>query len=360
MSDVSAFAPGRVELLGNHTDYNEGLVLSTAIQFGITVVGRSRDDTKIICTSEEASHKIVVDRKEGLIRQGSWIDYPLGVAEMLARAGAVAGGFEAHYSSTLPMGAGLSSSAALEVATAILLLNLYPFEISSLDLAKLCRRAENEFVGAGCGLLDQVSSIFGKKNHIIYLDFRSEKIETIPFPANLGLLVVHSGVQHSLVSGEYDQRRKQCLEAAKRMGVPALRDVTSSQLIQADLPDLIRRRATHIVGENERVLRALECLREGNGEELGRLMIASHDSSKENFENSAPELDELVSIAVSSPGCYGARLTGGGFGGAIVVLSDLERLGAVGDMITNSYKKNTGKTAVAYRCMPSEGAFLIG
>ena len=356
MSDIQTFAPGRVELLGNHTDYNGGVVLSAAIQMGISATGRRRDDGKIVLTSEGINGVVAVDRKLGLKPRDSWEDYPLGVAEMLAQAGAEAGGFEANFSANLPLGAGLSSSAAIEVATAVLLTKLYPFEISPLDLAKICRRAENEFVGVSCGLLDQVSSIFGRKDHVIHLDCRAETVDLIPFPSDLGLLIVHSGVKHALTGGEYNERRDQCFEAAKRMGVAALRDVSSAELAAAKLPDLVKKRAAHIVGENERVFQALDFLRAGNGDAFGRLMTASHHSSMENFQNSTPELDALVAIAIRQKGCHGARLTGGGFGGAIVALVDLSEFDALSEKIVAEYLADTGNTGKAFRCLVSDGA----
>jgi len=356
MTDTTAFAPGRIELLGNHTDYNDGVVLSAAIQLGVTASGRRRDDAKIVLTSEGIGGCVAAKRTGPLKPHGSWEDYPLGVAEMLAQAGAEAGGFEAKFTSTLPPGAGLSSSAALEVATAVFLTKLYPFEISAMDLAKLCRRAENEFVGVSCGLLDQVSSIFGRRDHVVFLDCRAESVELIPFPANLALLVVHSGAKHALTGGEYNERRDQCFEAAKRMGVPALRDVTSKKLAAAKLPEIVKRRAAHIVGENERVFEALDYLKKGQGADFGRLMTESHKSSMENFENSTPELDALVEIATSLPGCHGARLTGGGFGGAIVALVDAMAGESLAAKILPIYKDRTGHTAKAYPCRVSDGA----
>lgn len=356
-SGLTLFAPGRVELLGNHTDYNSGVVLSAALQLGISVTGRKRDDGRILLSSEGMDGTSETTRSEGLKRQDSWVDYPLGVAQMLADAGAEAGGFEATYSATLPVGAGLSSSAAIEVATAMLLTRLYPFSLSPLDLAKLCRKAENEFVGVSCGLLDQVSSIFGKKDHIVFLDCRAESVDQIPFPENLALLIVHSCVKHELTGGEYNERRDQCFEAARRMGVPALRDVTSAQLEAAELPDLVKRRAAHIVGENERVFEALEHLKEGRGAQFGRLMTLSHKSSMNNFENSTAELDALVEIATALPGCHGARLTGGGFGGAIVALVERDATERLGAQIVDAYRERTGFEGRAYPCLASDGAW---
>jgi len=360
MSETQAFAPGRVELLGNHTDYNGGVVLSAAIQMGIRVAGRRRDDNKIVISSEGLDGEVTADLGDGLQATGQWADYPLGVVAMLREAGAPVGGFEGRYVADLPPGAGLSSSAALEVATAVFATRLYPFQISPLDLAKVCRRAENEFVGVSCGLLDQVSSIFGKRDHVVFLDCRAESVESVPFPDSLGLLIIHSGVKHALTGGEYNERRDQCFEAARRMGVEALRDVSSEQLASAGLPPLVERRAAHITGENERVFAALGALRAGDGETFGRLMTASHRSSMHNFQNSTAELDALVDIAIRQPGCHGARLTGGGFGGAIVALVDQIKSDAIAQVVTSDYLAATGNIAQAYPCHASDGALAGG
>jgi galactokinase len=356
MPTFHAFAPGRVELLGNHTDYNAGVVLSAAIQMGIRAEGSVRDDRRITLGSEGIEGEATAELAGGLKPRGAWDDYPLGVVEMLRQAGAPVGGFDARFTADLPLGAGLSSSAALEVATAVLVTRMFPFAVSPLDLAKICRRAENEFVGVSCGLLDQVSSIFGRRDHVVFLDCRAESVEPVPLPSSLGLLIVHSGVKHALTGGEYNERRDQCFEAARRMGVSALRDVTSGQLAAADLPALVKRRAAHITGENERVFLALDALRAGDGDRFGKLMTASHRSSMENFENSTPELDALVGIATRQPGCHGARLTGGGFGGAIVALVDIGASERIAEATVAEYLKETGNRAAAYPCRASDGA----
>ncbi len=356
MQFVSSFAPGRVELLGNHTDYNGGVVLSAAIDLGITVRGRRRDGGQIVLTSEGIAGTETADADKITARE-SWADYPLGVAKVFQDAGYPVSGFEANFSSTLPLGAGLSSSAAMEVSTAVLLTRLFGLEIGPLDLAKLCRQAENEFVGVCCGLLDQVSSIFGKKEHAIYLDCRAETVSTIPFPHDVGLLIVHSGVKHALTGGEYNERRDQCFEAARILGVPALRDATSAQLAAcAKMPPLVKRRAAHIVGENERVFAAVDYLKAGDVAAFGGLMSASHRSSIENFENSTRELDALVEIACAQKGVFGARLTGGGFGGAIVALVDLRAIDEIASAVEAEYLQKTGNKGAAYRCLPSDGA----
>ncbi len=355
MQSASSFAPGRVELLGNHTDYNGGVVLSAAIDMGISARGRLRDGGRIVLSSDGIDGKVDVGLA-GLAASGSWADYPLGVAKMLKDAGYPVGGFEAEFSSTLPLGAGLSSSAAIEVCTAVLLMKLFAFDMDRLDLAKLCRKAENEFVGVSCGLLDQVSSIFGKKEHAIFLDCRAETVENVALPEGVALLVVNSGVKHALTGGEYNERRDQCFEAAKILGVPALRDATSAQLAAADMPELVRRRAAHITGENERVFEALADLRRGSAAVFGRNMSASHRSSRENFENSTPELDALVEIASGQDGVLGARLTGGGFGGAIVALVEKSRISQIAAAVEKEYALRTGHHGTAYQCQIGDGA----
>ena len=357
MQSASSFAPGRVELLGNHTDYNGGVVLSAAINLGISARGRARGDEKIRLTSEGLSGAVNA-HLETLAPDDSWADYPLGVAKVLHDSGFPVSGFEANFSSNLPLGAGLSSSAAIEVSMAVLLTRLFNFEVPPIDLARLCRKAENEYVGVSCGLLDQVSSIFGKKDHAIFLDCRAETVETFPFPPGVGLLVVHSGVKHALSGGEYNERRDQCFEAAEILGVPALRDATSEQLAAAVMPALVKRRAAHIIGENERVFQAVEHLKDHDAVAFGKLMRESHRSSMENFENSTPELDALVEISCAQEGVYGARLTGGGFGGAIVALVSLSLIDDIAKTVEAEYFERTGHNGKAYQCLIGDGALV--
>ncbi len=262
MQTFSARAPGRVELLGNHTDYNEGVVLSAAINYEVSVQGERL--TEAVASVESAlSPEPVRQPLDDMQRQEgtrSWANYSLGVVDSLQEEGFPLGGFHMSISSDLPAGAGLSSSAALEVATGRLLMKMFSLEIDPLRLAKLCRRAENDFVGVQCGLLDQVSSVFGRRGKAIYLDCRSEQVENVPLPEGTALLVFHCGVEHRLVGGEYNERREQCFAAAAALGVQALRDVSSAQLEanRARLDPLIFRRAAHIVGEDERVFAGIE------------------------------------------------------------------------------------------------------
>ncbi len=357
MGQISAFAPGRVELLGNHTDYNEGLVLSAALQLGITATGRRLNSGRIDLLSRQMASSWQGNFDAGLsLRQNNWADYPRGVVWALRDAGCQLGGFEAQFDSTLPVGAGLSSSAALEVATAVLLCRLFNLALLPMELAKLCRKAENEFVGVQCGLLDQASSLFGEKDHAVFLDCRSEQVEQIPFPKEMALLVIHSGVSHTLSGGEYNERRTACLEAARLLGVRALRDATSQQVSQQIADPSVRKRALHITGENERVSQAITALRKGDIREFGTLMTASHRSSQENFENSTPELDILVEFALYQNDVYGARLTGGGFGGAIVALAQKATSEQAARHIVEAYGQRTGHLAKSIVCEVADGA----
>ncbi len=352
----TAYAPGRVELLGNHTDYNEGFVLSAAIDRGVTITGEATGTPLIALHSKELGAALEITEVTPQVDH-EWANYPLGVWTTFRNAGWPVGGFRASITSDLPLGAGLSSSAALEVATAKLLEKLFGFHLDPLELARLCRRAENEFVGVNCGLLDQVSSVFGKEGHAIFLDCREEKVEPIRFPAGVSLLITQCGVPHRLSGGEYNERREQCFDAAKRLGVRTLRDVSTAQLLAAPgLPELSRRRALHVVGENERVTAAVAAMRAGDVAAIGALMNQSHESSRRNFENSTPELDTLVAIAQSLPGVHGARLTGGGFGGATVTLVEATQAHTLATELMACYRRETGHTALTYECQLADGA----
>lgn len=338
--NVSAYAPGRVELLGNHTDYNEGVVLGAAIDRGLTTRGSRREDGVISISSSTMGRVEIPAAQLRPLVENRWANYVLGVAQELAVS---TSGFAVEITGDLPAGCGLSSSAALELATALFLLKLEQRELAPLEIAKACQRAEHRFAGVHSGLLDQVTSLFGRADHAVFFDCRTEEVRTIPFPQELVLIIAESGKKRELASGDYNARREETRAAADALGVRALRDVTSEKLKQhLDLPDLLRRRATHIIEENERVWSAVDLLLAGDGPKFGALLNASHESSRRNFENSTPELDLLVSIAQHLPGVLGARLTGGGFGGATITLCERSAAATAGKQLAQRYHAETG------------------
>lgn len=355
---ASAYAPGRIELLGNHTDYHQGFVLGAAIDLGLTVSGSARSDKAVSIASQWNGRRTEIrlsDLKPQLKER--WANYALGVASELIRAGVPVNGFSAEVSGNLPAGSGLSSSAAFEVATALFLLKLHRVMMPPLEIAKICQQAENGFVGVQSGLLDQVTSIFGRANHAVYFDCRTEEVRAIPFPPDLALVIAEPGRQRELVRTGYNERRAETFEAARALGVKSLRDMTIDKLEQRrDLPPLLKRRALHVVQENARVRKGIEALEANNGAAFGALMNASHHSSRTNFENSTPELDLLVDLAGQLPGVLGARLTGAGFGGATVTLCQ-ERLAAeIADDLATRFQEKTGETPRTFVCRIAKGA----
>jgi galactokinase len=350
---VQGRAFGRVELLGNHTDYNEGLVLGAAIDRGLTVTGSSSADEVIRLSSATLQKKLEMALSRlSPSEEEPWANYALAVVQGFIRAGHRIGGFQAEIAGDLPTGAGLSSSAAYEVATARFLMQLFNVSIAPLELAKLCQRAENEFVGVQSGLLDQVTSIFGRRNHLVYIDCRTEEVRTIPFPPDLSLLIAVSGVKHDLSEGHYNARRAECFAARDLLGVSALRDISSALLAEqsGSLSPLLLKRACHVVSETERVSEGVTALSRGDVEHFGELMYSSHESSRLDFENSVHELDLLVEIASAQPGVLGARLTGGGFGGATVTLVRTSAAPAVTEKLRAEYSAATRREAVVFVC----------
>ena len=349
-------------MLGNHTDYNQGVVLAAAIDRGTTVAGIARKDDNIILTSRSAGSRVHAHVRNIYPREEApWANYPLGVVEQFVRSGFVLRGFDAEVTGDVPLGAGLSSSAALEVATAGLLIKLHELRVAPMEVAKLCQRAENDFVGVRSGLLDQVTSVFGRADHVVYLDSQSEDIRTIPFPTGYALVIADSGVKHSLVSGLYNTRREECAAAAEALGVDTLRDVTPDHLeiARESLNDVLYRRAAHVVGENDRVWRAVNALDTGDTATIGALMNASHESSRVNFENSTPELDELVEIARSLSGVLGSRLTGGGFGGGTVTLASADDAPRVAEELRTRYAEKHDHTPATFVCRIADGAAVL-
>lgn len=356
---VSTFAPGRVELLGNHTDYNEGLVLSLAIKSGVRVDASPLDGGGIELESQDLK-----SRWSGHVDQlapqqePAWVNYVLGVFAGLKGRNVSVGGAELRISSNMPMGAGLSSSAALEVATMRSLQRLYSFELSKLELARLCQHAEHLYAGVKCGLLDQISVLCSKAGCVTLLDCRTYEVDHVPLTDEVVIVIVNSGVKHQLTSGEYNERRESCETAACLLGRRSLREVSLQALEEARsyLPVINYKRARHVVGEIERVQQAVDALQNGDMETLGELMFQSHQSSIDCFENSCPELDLLVELARMQQGCLGARLSGGGFGGATINLVKRDAVERFKQGLSAEYHKATGIKPLILETRPCDGA----
>ena len=365
--EVFARAPGRVEVLGNHTDYNEGYTLSCAIDREVFVAAGKSDSTDVIEFSSIQYPQTIKLKGFEPQRENSWVNYPLGVYTTLKDHGFPVEPFKIAIDSSIPVGAGLSSSAALEVATGLALSRLFRFDIGSSELAKICQIAENSFVGAKCGLLDQITSIFGKKNHLLFIEYRTLEHETVSIAdPDVALAVTISGVSHAHVASAYNERRKECFGAADyfRAQDPrkrTLRDVSMTDLKEAQgkLDPLFLKRAMHPVGDDERVKEGMALLKMGDMKTFGRLLYESHESSRINFENSCKELDVLVDIARNVPGVYGSRLTGGGFGGATLTFLQNGARRLFETTIKNEYYQLTGKEAVVHFATIADGACVL-
>jgi len=328
MTPLATYAPGRAELLGNHTDYNEGYVLALAVDRGTTITGQARTDRQISIHSREMgkTETIALD-KLAAERVSPWSRYTLGVVDQFRRNDLPVEGFDAEISGNLPLGAGLSSSASLENATVLFLAKLFGAKLEPLQMARIAQKAEHDFVGVRCGLLDQIASLMSTAHHATVIDCRTLDVSHVPLDGKVSVIIANSNVKHALVGGEYNERRSDCEAAAHALSVPFLRDATTEMLKahQSDMADRIYHRALHITGENERVLEGSAALRKGDIARFGRLMFESHESSIHNFENSVPEIDRLVAAARKTPGVYGARISGGGFGGATINLVEKGR-----------------------------------
>lgn len=319
------YAPGRAEWLGNHTDYNDGLVLGLGLGVGATVVAQPTGDRQLVLRAMDLNETRICQLDAlAPVEAGSWANYAIGVAAGFLARGAKAHGLELGIRSTVPMGAGLSSSAALECATSRALQQAWGTEFDDMELARIGQEAEHKFAGVRCGLLDQVTSLFATRDHAVFFDCRSLEVERVPVPPDACFVIVQTGVKHALSDGAYNERRAECEEAARVLGVGKLREATPQLIDEMERGGRLQgaplRRARHIVGENARVAAAVEALRAGDLAKVGQLMNGSHESSRTLFENSCEELDFLAAEARTIPGCLGARLSGGGFGGAVLAL----------------------------------------
>ena len=363
--EAVAYAPGRVEVLGNHTDYNEGFVLSAAINFGIGFACARRSDATCHITAanlrQDTSFPLAEPKPT---KNFGWSNYVKGVLQGLGELAPLTQGFDAFFLGDLPMGSGLSSSAALEISAGLALSRLFGIQVDPIALAKIGQTAEHRFAGVQCGLLDQISSLFGKEGALVQTDFRSLAVTNVMLGGDACLLMCNTHAKHALVDGEYNQRRAACEEAALAFAgvlphpVRALRDVSWAEweTHHAALPEEVARRAAHPIGENARVLQGVERLAVGDLAGFGQLMFESHESSRLNFENSCPELDWIVATARQVPGVLGARLSGGGFGGSAVLLAHPRDAQTAGAAIAHAYRQAFGKGCDTSILVPSDGA----
>jgi len=354
-------APGRVNLIGEHTDYNDGFVLPMAIDRAIWIAGRPRGDQRVVGRSldlDQATEFPLQDLQRG---KTGWTEYLKGVAWALQEAGYTLQGWEGVVSGDVPLAAGLSSSAALEMATArvFALVSELPWEPATM--AQIGQRAENEWVGMNCGIMDQMISAAGEAGHALLIDCRSLETLPVPLPPGTVVVVLDTATRRGLVDSAYNERRAQCEAAARFFGVAALRDVSVAHFqAQADrLDDLTRRRARHVITENDRTLRAVEAMRRGDAVEFGQLMNGSHASLRDDFEVSSEELNHMVACACQQDSCYGARMTGGGFGGCAVALVRAEAAHAFAAAVGNCYQATTGIAPNVYVCTATNGAEVV-
>jgi galactokinase len=360
-------APGRVNLIGDHTDYNDGFVMPAAIGLYTWVRARRRGDRMIEAYSAYFNETVSLslDTLAGPPR-GHWSDFVRGVAATLEGVGHRLSGADLLLHGDVPMGAGLSSSASLEVATALALTSLSGMEVPRVELAKLCQRAEHEYVGTRCGIMDQFIASLGVTGHALMLDCRSLEYQLLPIPAGLQIVICNCMVKHQLASGQYNQRRADCEAGVTllRKHLPAIRALRDLRIAELEayehaLPATVYRRCRHVVTENERVLAASQALQSGDAGQFGDLMYQSHASLRDDYEVSCKELDLLVELASASSGVYGARMTGGGFGGCTVNLVEANASASFQKHIVQAYAEATGIAPELYICDPAQGAQAV-
>ena len=361
-------APGRVNLIGEHTDYNDGFVMPFAIDRQTVVAGAARDDSIIAIRAHDLDESATIDLKSAAQpRRGSWVDYVEGTARCVGKRFGEVRGADLILTSTVPIGAGLSSSAAIEIAVGLALLKLSELELDEHELAFAGQQAEHEFVGTRSGIMDQFAATFGRSGNAMLLDCRSLDIEYIPVEtADTTLVVFDTKVKHNLATSEYNTRRKECEEGvelikARAPEVKSLRDLTPEELAshQDVLPEVIRRRCRHVVFENERTLAAAEAFRRRDFPTAGELMLQSHTSLRDDYEVSCPELDHLVDTANSLDGVFGARMTGGGFGGSTINLVAAGAVEKLRETCVSRFAARFGHEPDFYTFSPADGASEI-
>ena len=356
-------APGRVNLIGDHTDYNDGFVLPAAIDRHIVVAATPREDSliNVYALDFDQWDHFDLQKEIGRLSENSWSNYIRGMAWSLLREGCKLRGMDAVVGGDIPIGAGLSSSASIEVAAGYAMLQLYDNKCDRKFLALAAQKTENDFVGMRCGIMDQYISCLGQRNHALLIDCRDLGYRALPIPAGVLIIIVDSGVHRGLVDMEYNARRLECESAAAHFGVRALRDVSlkAFKIRAHELAPTAYRRARHVITENDRTVSAAEALEVGDLKAIGQRMVASHASLRDDFEVSCPELNQLVEIALGVKGVYGARLTGAGFGGSMVALVQPEAAAALTAAISKRYGPVSGRQATVYVCKASGGVTEI-
>ena len=366
-AEQTVFAPGRVNIIGEHTDYNDGFVMPCAINYGMAVSFAKRNDSIWRVYAIDINEQDEFDLSQDFTQsEHKWANYVRGVVKYIQeQCPEFKQGADLVMASDVPMSSGLSSSAALEISIGKTCQVLGNLPLSLAQIALIGQKAENKFVGANCGNMDQLTSALGQKDHLIMIDCRSLDITPTPVPQGYSIAIINSNVKHDLVTGEYNSRRQECEQAAKFFGVKALRDVTPEQFhareneLKAE-SELAYKRAKHVVYEDQRVLDAVVALKANDMVKLGQLMGESHDSMRDDFEITIPEIDYLVELAQVAIGKNGgARMTGGGFGGCIVCLVPNEKVEALRQLITDNYEKQTGIKETFYLCTASDGVRVV-
>lgn len=366
-AEQTVFAPGRVNIIGEHTDYNDGFVMPCAINYGMAVSFAKRNDSIWRVYAIDINEQDEFDLSQDFTQsEHKWANYVRGVVKYVQeQCPDFKQGADLVMTSDVPMSSGLSSSAALEISIGKTCQVLDNLPLSLAQIALIGQKAENKFVGANCGNMDQLTSALGQKDHLVMIDCRSLEITPTPVPQGYSIAIINSNVKHDLVTGEYNSRRQECEQAAKFFGVKALRDVTPEQFhareneLKAE-SELAYKRAKHVVYEDQRVLDAVVALKANDMVKLGQLMGESHDSMRDDFEITIPEIDYLVELAQVAIGKNGgARMTGGGFGGCIVCLVPNEKVEALRQLIADNYEKQTGIKETFYLCTASDGVRVV-
>jgi galactokinase len=354
---VLARAPGRVNLIGEHTDYNDGFVLPAAIERETRIAAAPTDDDQVRLVALDLHRETVFPLADvAPSNKELWSNYVRGVAAGLLEAGYPLRGMDALIHGNVPIGSGLSSSAALEMAAIQALSAIGGFTVPLDQAARIGQKAEHTFVGTRCGLMDQLASALGQPDHVLLIDCRDLSYESVPVPAGAAILIADTAVRRELAASAYNERRAQCEAAARALGVPALRDATPTMLDAVTLEPVVAKRARHVVEENERVLETVDALRAGNLERVGQLMNASHASLRDLYQVSSAELDAMVELLRAQAGCYGARLTGAGFGGCAVALMDADAVEAAIPAVAEAYQARTGLMPALYPTRAAAGA----